>query len=51
MAEARDIFELALSNMVYIGPALLVLTALAVADQMVDFAINLIKQVRKEYKV
>lgn len=49
--EARDIISLAAENMKYIAGALLLLSGLAVADQLTDVVIGLVKQASKAYKL
>lgn len=49
--EATDILNLAMDNIIFIGPALLVFCGLMFAESMTDFLVRILKQARRNYRL
>lgn len=50
MSEAAEIVNLVTPYLTYLGGPILIFSAIACADLIVDFAVNLMKQVRNGYR-
>lgn len=47
----KNMFELATENLIFIAPALLVISSLAFMDSFIDTLFRIVKAARREYKI